>query len=186
MVLTIAITGMPGSGKSVAVNVLSERGIPVVVMRHIIEEDLNAKGIEITNKTLREYATAQREEHGFDIVAKRCIPRILELRERGNDVVVLDGVRGLSEVKLFKKELPGDFLVIAILAPANLRLGRLRERGEKWDMTDESEFNWRDEKELAWGLGAVISLADHFVLNMGTLEDCNKEIGILLDGILDH
>jgi hypothetical protein len=34
-----------------------------------------------------------------------------------------------------------------------------------------TELNGRDERELSWGIGRVISLADYMIVNDGTLDE---------------
>ncbi len=36
---------------------------------------------------------------------------------------------------------------------------------------DWKEFHERDERELGWGLGSLIAMADHLIVNEGTLEE---------------
>lgn len=175
----IATTGMPGSGKGEVLKYLKEKGIPAFVMREAVQAEMEKKGIEINNKNLREYGTELRKKKGNDIVAKMCLPSIKELSKK-HKIILVDGIRGYSEVKIFKKELTENFILIAIFASPKTRFERLRARGKNWDMKSWKEFKWRDDVELNWGLGNVIALADYIINNSGTLEELNKQI----DGIL--
>lgn len=175
----IATAGMPGCGKGEFLEYLKKKGIPSLVMREAVQKEMEAKGIEVNNKNLREYATELRARKGIDIVAKMCLPLIKELPKK-NKMILVDGIRGYDEVKLFKKELTEDFILIAIFASPKVRFERLTNRGEHWDMKTWEEFEWRDEVELGWGLGNAIALADYVIDNSGSLEELHKKIDELL------
>lgn len=170
----IATTGMPGSGKGEVLNYLKSKGTPAIVMRDVVEDEMKKKGIEINNRTLREFGTQLREKNGMNIVAKMCVPLINQLKN--NKLLLIDGIRSYDEVEFFKKKFTKDFVLIAIHVPPQLRFERLKSRGEKWDMKNLEEFLWRDKVELSWGLGNAIALADYVIDNSGSLEDLHKQI----------
>jgi dephospho-CoA kinase len=178
-----ATAGMPGSGKGEFLNYLNGKGIPSIVMREVVQKDMETKGIEVNNKNLREYATNLRKENGIDIVAKMCLPLIKE-RSKGSYMVLIDGIRGYDEVKFFKKELTTDFVLVAIFASPKIRYERLSKRGEKWDMKTWEEFEWRDNVELGWGLGNAIALSDYLIDNSGSLDDMHNKIDEILSEVI--
>jgi len=169
----IAITGMPGSGKKSIRDELEKKGIPVLVMRHIVEDELREKGIEPTNESLREYATDLRKKFGYTVVAERCL---VKLKEMNVSVVILDGIRGDMEVEFFRKQKDVEFVLIAAIASAEIRFERLKNRGLEWDMKTKEEFDYRDKKELSWGLGKAIEMADYKIENEGSVEEFRKKI----------
>ena len=174
----IAVTGMPGAGKDVVSNTIIEtKKIPMITMRSVVEKEIEEKGIPVNNKTLREYATKLREEYGYDIVARKCLPLI---RKQESDMIILNGIRGLSEVDFFRKELEKDFILIAVHASPKIRFERLKQRGLKWDMKTKEEFDWRDRKELGWGIGSAIALADYMIINEGSLDELKSKVKKLL------
>ena len=169
----IAITGMPGSGKKTIREELEKKGFPVFVMRHIVEDELREKGIEPTNESLREYATELRKKFGYTVVAERSLEKI---KKMNTPVVILDGIRGDMEVELFRKQNDIEFVLIAVVASAEIRFARLKERGLDWDMKTKEEFDYRDKKELSWGLGKAIEMADHKIDNEGSIEEFKKKV----------
>ncbi|MBN2203277.1 MAG: flagellar hook-basal body complex protein FliE [Candidatus Aenigmarchaeota archaeon] len=177
----IATAGMPGSGKGEVLEYFKKKKIPSIVMREVVEKQMEEKNIEVNNKNLRNYATGLRDDHGSDIVARMCLPIIESMK--GNDIILIDGVRGYDEVKLFKKELTDDFILIGVFAPPKQRFERLCQRGRKWDMKTLEEFEWRDSVELSWGLGNAIALSDFMVENTGTLEELHMQLDKILEKI---
>ncbi|MCW1296708.1 MAG: AAA family ATPase [Candidatus Parvarchaeota archaeon] len=179
----IAITGMPAAGKTEVVKILEAMGFPVVVMRDVVEREMEEKGIEVNNENLRNYATELREKYGFDVVARRCKPFIDE-KLKMSEIVVIDGVRGIKEVEYFKEVYDENFVLIAIHASPKTRFERIRKRGLKWDMETWEEFIWRDKKELSWGLGEAIALSDYMIVNEDTLEELREKVNAVINEII--
>lgn len=177
----LAITGMPGSGKATIREALEKRGIPVLVMRHVVEDEMRAKGIEVNNVNLREYATGLRKKFGYTVVAERTLERAKKL---GKDTVIFDGVRGDMEIEFLRKQKGVELVLIAAIASAETRFRRLQERGLEWDMKTREEFDYRDNKELSWGLGKAIEMADYKIENESTFEEFKERIGKVLGKIL--
>lgn len=78
----VGIVGMPGSGKSVADGVAKEMGFSVVVMGDVIREETAKRGLNPTPKNVGEVMVKVRREDGTAVVAKRCIPKILDAPEQ--------------------------------------------------------------------------------------------------------
>jgi dephospho-CoA kinase len=170
----IAITGMPGSGKGEVQKIIRERTkAPVVMMSHAVEEDMRAKGITDINSNIREYATELRKKHGKGVVAELCFPMIDKLE---SDVVIIDGIRAPEEVKAFKRKYGDDFILLSVHASPETRFERLKARGKSWDMQSIDEFRDRDNKELSWGLGEAIAIADQSVANEGTVDELRGKV----------
>ena len=178
---------MPYSGKSVFVSVAKEMGIPSFLMRSVVEDEMRKKGIAVTNVSLREYATQIRKDYGQGIVAERCVPYLDALLKK-NRAVLVDSLRSPEEDGIFRKKY-GDFVLVAIKSSPKARFSRLgRKRpGHKSDEPKTvEELEWRDKKELSWGLGDVIARADLVLENEGSEEDFRKRARELLEGILER
>lgn len=181
----IGITGMPYSGKSVFVSVAKGMGIPSFLMRSVVEEEMRKKGMPVDNVSLREYSTKIRMEFGRGVVAERCIPYLDGLLKE-HKAVLLDSIRSPEEVEALRK-VYRDFVVVAINASPNARFSRLGKKrpGHKSDEPRTvEELEWRDKKELSWGLGDVIAHADIILENEGSEQEFRKKAGELIEGIL--
>jgi dephospho-CoA kinase len=77
----------------------------------------------------------------------------------------------MYEVDMFRERWGPDFRIMALHSSPGTRYRRLLARGRPDDPIDRSMFDERDRRELAWGLGEVIAVADIMLLNEGTLED---------------
>jgi dephospho-CoA kinase len=160
--MIIAFIGMPGAGKSLAIETLKEEGIPVIHLRPVVEEECKRRGLPVNNRTLREVATDLRKKHGRDVVVQRAILKIDAAYKQGS--VAVDSLKSPEEVNFLRKR-GYDVALIAVHASPLTRFERIKERGEKWDPKELDEFNWRDQVELKWGLGNLIAQADTMLVN---------------------
>jgi dephospho-CoA kinase len=170
----IAFTGMPASGKSEAVQLLRNRGIPVVRMGDLVWEETKRQGKPLNDKNVGEVATRIREQYGMDIWAKRTVEKIHSLKP--SRFLVIDGVRTMEEIDCFKHELGRDFLVIAIEAADAVRRKRALARGRTDDAKDLKDLEERDRREIHWGLQKVIADADIVIPNNSSLSAFQKQV----------
>jgi len=170
----IAFTGMPASGKSEAVQLAKDKGIPIVRMGDLVWEETKRQGKPLDDKNVGEIANNMREKHGADIWAKKTVEKIHSLNK--SSLLVIDGVRSMEEIEYFKKELGMNFLIIAINAPNKLRRKRATARGRTDDSKDLKDLEERDKREIRWGLQKVIADADIVILNSGSLDHFKKQV----------
>jgi dephospho-CoA kinase len=60
----------------------------------------------------------------------------------------------------------------------------LKQRGRSDDPENREMFDRRDLTELKVGIGSVIALADHILINEGTKEDLRRTIDMFLEDVL--
>lgn len=174
----LVTTGMPGSGKEEFLKCCVERGAKVMRMGDIVREKAKELGIDSSDASIGTLANEERKRYGMDIWAKRTIPYV------GGDLVVIDGTRGLDETRAFKHAFGESVKIVAIHASSRTRYERLRARARADSPLSKSEFEQRDKRELEWGLGDVISEADHMVVNEYSLQELRRQVNALLDTLL--
>jgi len=177
----IAFTGMPASGKSEAVQLAKDKGIPVVRMGDLVWEETKRQGKPLDDKNVGSVATSMRKKHSMDVWARRTVEKIHSLKKAPH--LVIDGVRNLEEIEYLKKELGSNFFVVAIDAPDELRRKRAIARGRTDDSKDLKDLEERDKREISWGLQKVIADADIVIPNNGSLEEFRKQVLILLNNL---
>ncbi len=175
----ICITGMPGSGKGVVAQVAKSKGIPVFVMGDVVREEATRRNLPHKPEVLNMIARELREKEGLDAVAKRLATKIEKISE---NVVVVDGVRSLHEVNVFKKY--GDVVIIAVHASPKTRFKRILSRKRPGDPKTWEEFVERDFTELEFGVGNVIALADYMIVNEGDINNTISIANKILDEVL--
>ncbi len=169
----ILIAGMPGAGKSVAIEEFRKVGIPIVEMGEVIREETKKRGLDPNPKNTGNIAKKLREEKGKDAIAKLCLNKIRNIDE---DKIVIDGVRSLKEVQRFQKELEENIKIISIHSSPKTRFKRLKKRGRSDDPDRWKEFKQRDIRELNFGLGKVIALSDKVIVNEGSEKEFKEKI----------
>ncbi len=177
----VAFVGLAGSGKSSAVDYLTEKGYPKIYFGGILYKAMEEAGLEITWESQQAFREEIREREGKDFILKRAVKEARGLIDAGQKRIILDGLYTWSEYKILKHEFPGEITVIAIVTPKHLRKQRMANRPER-PMTSE-EVDQRDWAEIEnIEKGGPIAIADHFIHNEGSLEKLHAEI----DKVLDH
>lgn len=168
----VAFTGMPCSGKTEAVEIAKAMGIPVIRMGDVVWGEVKNRGLELNDENVGTVANMMREKHGKNIWARRTVDKIKSLNIANN--IVVDGIRNVEEVNLFKKELSNNFVIIAITASDEVRKKRSLSRGRKDDSNDIKDIEERDKRELRWGIGNVIASADIVISNEGSIDEFRR------------
>src|SRR5512136_332208 len=164
----IAFTGMPASGKSEAVQLAKDKGIPVIRMGDLVWEETRRQGKPLDDKNVGDVASSMRKKYGMDIWAKRTVEKIISLKKSSH--LIIDGVRNMEEIEYFKKNLGLDFFVVAIDASDELRRKRAITRGRTDDSKNLKVLEERDKREIRWGVQKVIGNADIVIPNNGSLD----------------
>jgi len=171
------LTGMPGAGKEELVAVALGSGFQVRRMGDVVRAEAAKHGIPPNDKGVGTFAHRERELHGYDIWAKRIVPLV------GNGDTIIDGCRGMSEVKVFREAFGDKAKLIAVHSSPATRYPRLVVRGRADAPKSLAEFEERDRRELSWGLGETIALADVVLVNESDLESFRIQAAAVLQEI---
>ena len=174
----MGISGLPGSGKSLVSDVAIERGAIIVSMGDIIREEAKKRG-----ESTKDTAKNLRAEFGQYIVSELTIKKIKQLQDEGvENSIIVEGIRSHHEVEMFKESFD-NFIILSIFANPTLRFERLKKRMREDDSQDYAGFRARDEAELGFGIGNVISLSDKMIINESDMDSCYAEINEYFDEI---
>ena len=165
----IIVTGMPGSGKDEFVKVAKSLGFRDVHMGDTVKAYARKEKIPLTDKDIGSFASNERKLHGMDIWARRTGEGISEPVK-----TIVDGLRNIEELQYFREHF-ADVRVVALYTNREERLRRIIRRNRVDDVKSETELDSRDNRELGWGIGRTISLADHMIVNDGTLEEFREK-----------
>ena len=170
--MVLGLTGMPGSGKGEIASVARELRIPSYSLGDVVREFHAMIPYMDRPEDIGFFANAERESHGDEVWARRLVDRI----DQGpSEMVIIDGVRSLFEVEVFRSRWGDDFRILSVHSSPGTRFSRLLTRGREDDPSVRSDFDARDRRELAWGIGDVIALADITVLNEGIAMDLREK-----------
>ena len=165
----VAFVGLPGVGKTAAVDYVVSKGFPKIYFGGILYEEMKREGIEITPKSQQIFREEWRERDGKDVIVKKAIEQISNLIDAGQRRIVLDGLYTWTEYKLLKHAFPGEMKVIAIVAPRHLRYHRLSNRPERpFTYQEAEERDWSEIENLE--KGGPIAVADYFIHNDTSLD----------------
>lgn len=106
--------------------------------------------------------------------AEELMAEVNHLLAAGQHTIVIDNLTSIDELKLLKRTHPNAVSVIAIVSSRHHRLQR--EAG-----LDAQQLDARDWDAVERGsLGAVIALADHYLVNNSSLDDFHRQLDQLL------
>lgn len=180
----LAIVGMSGSGKSVAVNHLADKGYPKVYFGGMIYKEMEKRGIERTEdgESEKKFREMIRETEGKDWVVKQVIAETKDLIAAGQKRIVLDGVYSWTEYKALRHEFPKNLYFVAIVVDKKLRYKRVAVRPGR--AFDAAAIRERDRSEIEnLEKGGPIAAADYYVLNNGTIDEMKEGIDKVLKEI---
>ncbi len=172
----IGIVGLPGSGKGECSRIAEEMNIPVVTMGDVIRNEVKKAGLPPLDSYMGETARRLREKNGDGAIAMACIPLIREMKK---PAVLIDGIRGDAEVRVFADTF-SSFTLIAIVADTTTRLSRLQNRKRSDDCITLFDLSQRDARETAFGLLRALDMADITIENSSTLPVFHEKIRDLL------
>jgi dephospho-CoA kinase len=173
----IGVSGLPGSGKSFVSKIAVSYGGAIVNMGDIIREEAERRG-----KSSGEVAIELREEEGDDVVAQRTISKINDINRLDEDkkLFVIEGIRSLDEVELFKEKFD-EFSLISVFASPKTRFNRLKIRNRADDYQSFDEFKKRDLREMGFGIANVIAYSDFIIINENGIDAYEKQIDEVLN-----
>ncbi len=161
----IGFTGLPGSGKSTAIDAIRDLG-KVITMGDVIRNEAKIRGIDPTGENLGKISKELRDKWGQEIIAIKCVELIKTFK---NDIIFVDGVRSIIEVNEFRKF--WKFPLIATVIDEEIRFKRLYERARSDDPKIIDELRERDKREISFGLNSLIKKADYKIDNTSSIEE---------------
>jgi len=137
-----------------------------VNMGDVVRNEAAKRCLDMSDSSLGEFMIKLREEFGPAVVAELCLKDLLNSE---HNMVVVDGIRNILEVKLFKKYFRVKLL--AIHASPKTRFNFLKDRRREDFPISCEAFEARDRRELKIGLGEVIALSDEIISNNNVSKD---------------
>lgn len=165
----IALLGMPGSGKSEAIEYLMARyKWPKIYFAQPTFDEMERRGMERTQANERLVREDLRNMHGEDYYAQEAVKKVEALPDA--PVILLESFYSAPEYRVFKDRFRDAFLTIAIHARPSIRHERLLHRPERpLTLTQSEERDWAQLNRLTQG--TPIALADYMIVNEGTKEE---------------
>lgn len=176
--LVIGLTGPNASGKGEVSLILQEMGFAYLSLSDVVREEAQKQGEEPVRDVLIRTGRRLRREGGPGVLAERILRRI-------EAPCIVDSVRNPGEVAVLRGL--GDFFLLGVTAPPEVRFRRLRERARPGDPETLEEFEEKERIEDSpdhegQRLSATLALADRVVVNDGSLEElAGRVLGVLTE-----
>lgn len=178
----VCITGLPGSGKSVASDYFVKNGFQFLRFGQITFEELERKKLPVNEANERMVREGFRKKYGMAAYAILNLSKFKKLLKTGN--AIGDGLYSFEEYKVLKKEFGKRFITVAIYSPPELRYKRLTKR--KLSKNDKAtrfrplklkEAITRDLSEIEnLNKGGTIAMADYTIVNTKSLQYFYKQL----------
>ncbi|HYY87089.1 MAG TPA: AAA family ATPase [Nitrososphaeraceae archaeon] len=180
-ILIVALTGMPGAGKTTVANFLAQKGIPLLIMGDVVREAAQNDGLEPTSDNLSKLMLRLREKNGPEAIAYLVADKIESMKHEKKEfgVVIVDGIRSMAEIQVLNRV--GKVKLLAIHGSTSTRYSHIRERARSDVPSNIGEFDRRDEVEMRVGISDAIALADETISNndISISELCNLSLRIV-------
>jgi dephospho-CoA kinase len=165
----LALVGLPGAGKSTAVDHFTEKGYPKVYFGGVVLDAMRHAGIELTPDNEKNFREELRAKEGKDFIVNRILEQITRLAESGQHRIVADGLYTWTEYKILKHAFPGELSVVAVVTPKHLRYQRLAHRPIRPLTPEEAQKrDWSEIENLE--KGGPIAIADYYIANNDDIE----------------
>jgi len=169
----VGLTGTNAAGKGEVARLLGARGYAYRSLSDVLRAELARRGLEATRDNLIRVGNELRAAHGADVLARRAAEGL------GDGRAVVDSIRNAAEVAYLRGL--GDFLLIGVDAPVEIRFERARLRGRNESAATLGEFRAKEVEELRGGetgqqLEACLRLADVLIINDGTIEALGRKL----------
>jgi dephospho-CoA kinase len=173
MKLVIGLTGNIGAGKTVVSDHLHKKyKADQVRFSQILMDVLDRLYLPKDRKNLQTLGVVVRDSFGGDVIVNAFRK---DLEKSRSHVVVVDGIRYMNEVEMLRS-FPSNVLLF-MDAPPQMRYERVVARGEKGEEKNSfDDFLKAEQRGTEKGLPEIKKVADHVIVNDGSVVDLLKEI----------
>jgi uridine kinase len=180
MKLVIGLVGEMSGGKATFIKLFKEiaqekYSVGSETFSTILIETLNTWNLPLTRENIQNMAITMVNGYGEGTLTDAVYNRV---KYRPEDIIILDGVRWISDPKMIKK-FPNNLLVY-ITADIDLRYKRSKKRGEKQGESNTSfeQFKKQHEAKTEIYISEIGQKADYKITNNGTLKEYKEKIEV--------
>ena len=179
MPLAVIVVGMPASGKNFARHYAEENGINYLSTGDIVRIECASRGLDMNSENMALVSDDLRSRDSAELT--RWLLDRVEGDMPHEPVVILEGMRSWEEIQLARSRMNVE--VVAFVVGRETRKERFMARGREDD--DPRLFHRRDWREVKYGVGEAIALADHYVLNDSSVEETVENLRRVMERILE-
>lgn len=172
--IVLGLVGEMASGKGTISDYLAKKyNASCFKFSSPIRDVLERLHIEVNRRNLSETTTSLRKIFGEDFLVYTLIK---DIKNDKNNIIVIDGFRKLSEVRLFYN-IPG-FILIYITADEKIRYERLTKRTENRDDNNKTfnDFKKDHKRKTEIDIPKIGKKADFVIDNKNSTRELYKKI----------
>jgi len=176
----IGLCGEIGAGKDVFADYLvRKKGYQKIVMSEVVTEELKKLKLPINREEMQKLSKEYKQKYGSGVWAKACVEYA---RKQGFHRAVISGIRDIEEVKLFRRELGKDFILVYITADTEVRYNRLIKRAGPKDPKILADVKAQEarEQEIFNLYNNFAEYADKRIVNNGMVVELFAAADLLL------
>lgn len=179
--IVISVVGHPASGKDTVADYLAERGFVKISSSDFLRAEMKKIGLPLDRPAMQKFVSEMRQKYGNGYPA-------IDIVESIHANTVVSGFRNTQEVKTLHDAFGGNFRVIAVETPSEIRYQWSKERNRVGDNISYEDFLAAEALEKAAQSGvfevdAVIEMADIKFINNSTKEDLFRRVDEFVSGI---
>lgn len=180
--LVLAVVGLPGAGKTEAVDYLMQKtGWPKVYLGDVTLDILRERNLPFTQENERPVREEVRQKHGMAAYAVLSLDKINRLY--GQSSVIIESMYSWEEYLTFREQFGDNFKVLAIYASPATRTARLANRSER--PLTPAELEARDFSQIEnLHQAGPIARADFTIINEGSTTDLQFKLDQTLDQLM--
>lgn len=180
--MLIGLTGRNAAGKGEVARYLEKKSFYYYSLSDVIRDEIRSRGQEPVRELLIQVGNELRQKYGANVLAERILAKIEDDKH-----YIIDSIRNPAEVNAFRAA--KHFKLVRIEAPAEIRFQRILSRGRESDPRTLEKFVELEKREAegddtSQNLVKVELMADHSLVNDGTLEDLYRRVDQLLVQLL--
>jgi len=169
--------GENGSGKETFTQLLEgivgQSNLTHLRTSDLLKETLTMWHVPLTRRNLQEMAIIMDKAYGVGTLSRALLGRV---RHANTDIVILDGMRWLSDMELVRSFTPN--IVVYITASIEKRYERTKARKEKEgeDKTSFEQFVSEEHIATEVDIKKLAEQADYTIVNDDSLEDFKSKV----------
>ncbi len=147
---------------------------------------MRLRGLPVDRDVLRRLGHELRLRHGSGVLSQRVLDGIAFDVRQGlqRPVTIIDAIRNPAEVRLLRQSLGEDFVLVAIEAPVEALVERIRARARAGDVVENDDLARQvlsaemglNEPEYGHNIAECIAMADLRIDNAGGLPELRQAV----------